>query len=464
MKIQFNADGSVKTIEDRGFLVSGSSGVNILEVFSDYPFEDISKVKAYASFQRADGRVLTNIAMQLAPIEEPTHFELELVDDLGILAIPGELQISIKLKFDGKTLANGIVVGNVYRSIRLPDEPDINAYHIHDLQNRVDHLEQEKEDLANKAIDFSVIDDTKYPTTKAVKTELDQNVDNILTIVDTNYPAKNVVQTELDKKVDKQLTIIGLDLQDDISISEFRTALGNATQSVAGLLSAEDKTQLDELATSFTKVEASETNGNIKLNNEEVVVYDDTAVKQQITDDITTHNTSETAHTDIRNAVAEAKAIAEGKSRARVFATKNALDTWLLDSENIALLQIGDNFYIEETDKPDYWWNGTTIKELETQKVDLTEYAKKTELLTLGTTSNDAYRGDLGQIAYNHSQSAHAPSNAQKNSDITKAEIEAKLVGDITSHNHDSNYYKKSETYSKTEIDAMFDNLLGGSY
>ena len=102
---------------------------------------------------------------------------------------------------------------------------------------------------------------------------------------------------------------------------------------------------------------------------------------------INAHNTSETAHTDIRNAVAEAKAIAEGKSRARVFATKNALDTWLLDSENVALLQIGDNFYIEETDKPDYWWNGTTIKELETQKVDLTEYAKKTELLTLGTTS-----------------------------------------------------------------------------
>lgn len=38
--------------------------------------------------------------------------------------------------------------------------------------------------------------------------------------------------------------------------------------------------------------------------------------------------------------------------------------------------------------------------------------------------------------AYTHSQSAHAPSNAQKNSDITKAEIEAKLTGDLTSHTH----------------------------
>lgn len=38
--------------------------------------------------------------------------------------------------------------------------------------------------------------------------------------------------------------------------------------------------------------------------------------------------------------------------------------------------------------------------------------------------------------AYTHSQSSHAPTNAQKNSDITKAEIEAKLTGQITSHTH----------------------------
>jgi hypothetical protein len=56
--------------------------------------------------------------------------------------------------------------------------------------------------------------------------------------------------------------------------------------------------------------------------------------------------------------------------------------------------------------------------------------------LTLGTGSENAFRGDYGNTAYNHSQSAHAPSNAQKNSDITKAEIEAKLTGTITSHAH----------------------------
>ena len=58
--------------------------------------------------------------------------------------------------------------------------------------------------------------------------------------------------------------------------------------------------------------------------------------------------------------------------------------------------------------------------------------------LALGTTSSTAFRGDYGNTAYNHSQEAHAPTNAQKNSDITKSEIEAKLTGSITSHNHTS--------------------------
>ena len=36
-------------------------------------------------------------------------------------------------------------------------------------------------------------------------------------------------------------------------------------------------------------------------------------------------------------------------------------------------------------------------------------------LLALGETSSTAYRGDRGKIAYDHSQTAHAPSNAEKN-------------------------------------------------
>jgi hypothetical protein len=38
--------------------------------------------------------------------------------------------------------------------------------------------------------------------------------------------------------------------------------------------------------------------------------------------------------------------------------------------------------------------------------------------------------------AVTHAGSTHAPSDAQKNSDITKAEIEAKLTGEISTHTH----------------------------
>ena len=41
--------------------------------------------------------------------------------------------------------------------------------------------------------------------------------------------------------------------------------------------------------------------------------------------------------------------------------------------------------------------------------------------------------------AKNHADSAHAPSDAQKNSDIMKEEIEARLTGELTSHSHPSN-------------------------
>jgi len=51
-----------------------------------------------------------------------------------------------------------------------------------------------------------------------------------------------------------------------------------------------------------------------------------------------------------------------------------------------------------------------------------------------------------------HISSTHAPSDAQKNSDITKEEIEAKLTGEITSHTH--NYETLAGSQSKAD-DAL---------
>ena len=265
--------------------------------------------------------------------------------------------------------------------------------------------------------------------------------------------------------------------------------------------------------------------------------------------EIGNHNTSETAHTDIRNAVAEAKAIAEGKSRARVFATESALNTWLSNPENTALLQTGDNLYIEELDKPDYWWNGTTKVKLETEKVDLTDYAKSDDLATVATTGsyNDltntptiptipnisitngtaeigkyisqvavdttdkhkliVTKADLPQgFSGDYEDLTNVPdvfTPSEHNHDdryYTETEVDTKLGGKAdtthnhtksqitdfptsmtptahnhtkseitdfpttmtpTAHNHDSDYYKKSETYTKAQIDALVGDLAG---
>lgn len=58
-----------------------------------------------------------------------------------------------------------------------------------------------------------------------------------------------------------------------------------------------------------------------------------------------------------------------------------------------------------------------------------------------GTYSASGHNHDSAYEAKNaniqaHIGQAHAPSNAQANADITKAEIEAKLTGVITSHSH----------------------------
>ena len=75
--------------------------------------------------------------------------------------------------------------------------------------------------------------------------------------------------------------------------------------------------------------------------------------------------------------------------------------------------------------------------------------------LTLGTGSGNAYYGDKGNTAYTHSQAAHAPSNAQKNSDITKAEIEAKLTGAITSHTHSyANKFLSRDEYTQITVNG----------
>lgn len=78
-----------------------------------------------------------------------------------------------------------------------------------------------------------------------------------------------------------------------------------------------------------------------------------------------------------------------GKTKGYVFDTNAELQAWLTD-ENKAKLKVGDVLYIKETGYPDYWWDGTSTQYLETQKVDLTDYAKTADVASTYLTKADA--------------------------------------------------------------------------
>ena len=94
----------------------------------------------------------------------------------------------------------------------------------------------------------------------------------------------------------------------------------------------------------------------------------------------------------IYQAINETNAIAKGKVTGYVFETKNALDIWLTNPENIALLQNGDNLYIIDINTPDYWWDYSQqiYHILETSSVDLSGY-----VVTSRTINSKALTSDV---------------------------------------------------------------------
>lgn len=59
----------------------------------------------------------------------------------------------------------------------------------------------------------------------------------------------------------------------------------------------------------------------------------------------------------------------DGIVQAKVFDTKAELDEWIAVEGNTETLKTGQNIYIVETGTPDYWWDGTDMQVLETDKV-----------------------------------------------------------------------------------------------
>lgn len=119
--------------------------------------------------------------------------------------------------------------------------------------------------------------------------------------------------------------------------------------------------------------------------------YDDTEINTRLNDAIDTISDVENSlHQEIISVeeiansaydlAHEAEIIASGKSTGHVFETKQEMETWLSDTSHKALLNVGDHLYIKNDEEYDHWWDGEEAQELQTQKVDLSEYYLKNEV------------------------------------------------------------------------------------
>lgn len=115
------------------------------------------------------------------------------------------------------------------------------------------------------------------------------------------------------------------------------------------------------------------------VTTQEYIDAADSALSSRITQNATDITA---AKTDLR----EVRSIAEGATRGIVFDTKAQLLAWIdetytrPDGLTPEDLIVGEHLLIKEVDVPDYWWTGTEISELETQKVDLTEFPTREEM------------------------------------------------------------------------------------
>lgn len=78
-----------------------------------------------------------------------------------------------------------------------------------------------------------------------------------------------------------------------------------------------------------------------------------------------------------------------GGIAAKVFDTKADLDAWLAVEGNAETLKVGQNIYIKATDTPDYWWDGTGLQILETDKVEIESMTYDETMTILNATAEE---------------------------------------------------------------------------
>ena len=173
--------------------------------------------------------------------------------------------------------------------------------------------------------------------------------------------------------------------------------------------------------TDATKVESS-TNGNIKINGTDTTVYSHPnsgateGTYRSVTVNAQGHvtagsNPTTLAGYGIADAIPSSQkgsvdgvATLDSNGKVPTSQLPSYVDDVLEYDAKSSFPTAGETgkIYVDTTTNKTYRWGGSAYVEISAS-------------LALGETSSTAYAGDKGKIAYEHSQSVHAPSNAEKN-------------------------------------------------
>ena len=155
------------------------------------------------------------------------------------------------------------------------------------------------------------------------------------------------------------------------------TTYNNATTSTDGLMSSSDKTKLDGIAAGATKTTVDSALSSTSTN----------PVQNKI----------------IYGAISS-KADLDTSGKVLSSQLPSYVDDVLEYSAKSNFPSTGESgkIYVDTATNLTYRWSGSA-------------YVEISPSLALGETSSTAYRGDRGKIAYDHSQTSHAPTNAEVN-------------------------------------------------
>lgn len=155
------------------------------------------------------------------------------------------------------------------------------------------------------------------------------------------------------------------------------TTYNNATTSTDGLMSSSDKTKLDGIAAGATKTTVDSALSSTSTN----------PVQNKI----------------IYGAISS-KADLDTSGKVLSSQLPSYVDDVLEYSAKSNFPSTGESgkIYVDTATNLTYRWSGSA-------------YVEISQSLALGETSSTAYRGDRGKIAYDHSQTSHAPTNAEVN-------------------------------------------------